>query len=763
LRSSYDAIVIGSGFGGSVATCRLAQAGLSVVVIERGRRYDRNSFPRNWDNIVDGWLWSHAQGLFDVRPFEQMTIVQCAGLGGGSLIYANVHMRAPQEVFASGWPKGYSRNALDPYYDLVAYMLDINPITKSSHLGMPAKTTLMQSVANSLNRAEQFCFPNIAVNFGTPHVRKPNKFGVDQEGCNYCGECDIGCNYHAKNTLDLNYLTLASKHGAELVTQCEAVDIQPVSDGYLVRGKDRAGGDQLCEARARYVFICGGAINSTELLLRCRDLNRSLPKLSDQLGKGYSGNGDFLAFAFNTNQPFKPAEGPTITTGIVYSREDGGIPHWFIFEEGGYPKEIGALLQILNPRRGLMRETEILTLDTIHELFRSQGSGKLGLPDPDAARTAIFLAMGRDLSNGAIELHPVSHQLKVVWNTASNLPLYDTQRRFADDVANALGGNMEMNPLWHLLHVPVSVHNLGGCLMADSADAGVVDPTGEVYGYPGLFVLDGAILPKATGVNPSHTIAAIAERNMENAIRKVTGNSSWRAPENRAVTPVIEPVSSITIPPGGTSPTKTQSIGISFTETMKGHIVRGWTPPDDYNGAERAGQKADSRIQFTLTITIVDLEAFLVNERYPGLAVGTLTAHGFTPDTGVPVTNGVFNLFVSGDEFYQRRMLYALPFTGVDGKAYLLDGFKDVRDHGHFDVWAATSTLYTVIRDGHSRTGPVLASGIMTIHIPDFLRQLTTFTATGTKSSIEKVTALERFGKKFFGTLWDVFVRPHLE
>jgi cholesterol oxidase len=168
-------------------------------------------------------------------------------------------------------------------------------------------------------------------------------------------------------------------------------------------------------------------------------------------------------------------------------------------------------------------------------------------------------------------------------------------------------------------------------------------------------------------------------------------------------------------------------------------------------------------MEFTLTITMPDLDAFLISPQHAGKAVGTLRVDGFTPATGVPVSDGLFNLFVDGDEFYQRRMLYALPFSGSDGKPFLLDGFKDVRDHGHFDVWGATSTLYTVIREGHSHQGQVLATGIVRIQIPDFLHQLTTFKAVGAASALQRTQALARFGESFFGSLWDVFVRPHFE
>ncbi len=766
MRPAYDAIVIGSGFGGAVSACRMAQAGFSVGVLERGRSYETERFPRNWKDPADGWLWTAGQGLFDVRPFEKMTVVQCAGLGGGSLIYANVHLRAPHEVFARGWPRGYSREALDPYYDLAAYMLDINSIRQSRHLGLPAKTRVMADVAASLGRSAQFCYPNIAVDFGAPDAPHLNKFGVTQRGCTFCGECDIGCNVHAKNTLDLNYLALARKCGAEIGTQCEVVRIAPINDGgchYQVEYKDHANGGAPLQCKARYVFVCAGAVNSTELLLRCRDVHRSLPNLSGRLGYGYSGNGDFLAFAFNTERPFKPSEGPTITTAIVYSRKEDDFDNWFIFQEGGYPKEIGALLQLLNPSRGLFREAEVLSRDEFYNALRRQTAGKYGYPDPASDSTAIFLAMGRDLADGQIELHALSHDLKITWNTSSNMPLYGAQQRFSADVAEAMGGNVALNPLWRLLHVPVTVHNLGGCLMADSKDGGVTDPYGEVFDYPNLFVLDGSILPKATGVNPSHTIAAVAERNIEAAIRRFKSDPTWRAPESSHAAPIVDPLRAISIPAEGTLPPRTPAVGIAFTETMKGHLSKGWNPPEDYAGAEKAGQAAGRRMEFTLTITMPDLDAFLVSPQHAGKAVGTVLVDGFTPPQGAPVTDGVFNLFVDGDQFYQRRMLYALPFTGSDGKPYLLDGFKDVRDHGHFDVWGATSTLYTVIREGHSHQGQVLATGIVRILIPDFLHQLTTFTAVGAKTALQRAAALTRFGESFFGSLWDVFVRPHFE
>lgn len=760
MKSNYDAVVIGTGFGGAVAACRLAQAGFKVGILERGRRYAKGGFPRDWQNPLNGWLWPNEQGLFDLKPINEMTIIQGAGYGGGSLIYANVHLRAPADLFAAGWPRGYSRAALDPYYDLVAYMLDLAPITRSPHLGIPPKTAAMKAVADKLGRSAQFLYPNLAVDFGAPHRTHQNKFNVTQEGCNYCGECDIGCNYLAKNTLDLNYLAIAEQHGADAAIQCEVVRIEQSATGYKVTYKDyRAGGGEY-SIDAPNVFVCAGAVNSTELLLRCRDQYRTLPNLSGQLGNGYSGNGDFLAFAFDTAQALEPSNGPTITTGIVYDRGQGANRVWFIFEEGGYPKEIAGLLQLLNPAGAGLGGLAIMTKSELESALRAAGTAHQARAD--TSRSMVFLAMGRDRANGRIRLSPLTGALAVEWDAASNQPLYDAESGLSYDIASALGGKAAFNPFWQRLQVPASVHNLGGCTMADDPVHGVTDAGGEVFGYRGLYVLDGGILPSATGVNPSHTIAAVAERNVESAIRRIKSDAAWSAPEAPRARPVVDPLSQLTIPAGNTMAPTTPTIGLGFTETMQGFFDPGHVPPADYIGAEQAGRRHNSHIDFTLTITFPDLDAALADRAHPGIANGVVHADGITGSGGAPVINGVFNLFVDAGQADERRMLYALPFTGADGKPYLIDGFKDVKDHGSFDVWAATSTLYTVVRAGHERTGAVVATGILHILIPDFLRQLTTFRVSGTDDPVKQAAAIARFGQLFMGTLWDVFARPRL-
>ncbi len=207
-RDAYEAVVVGSGFGGAVAACRLAQAGIDVALVERGRRWPPGSFPRDLGRLDTGWLWIHKHGLYDIRPYGDMLCVQAAGYGGGSLVYANVAIRPPAEVFEQSWPQPYRRPFLDPYFDLAAHMLAVRPVQPDPRTGaLPPKTLLMARAADRLGQAGSLFRPNLAVTFADAEVPGGrNRFGVQQGSCINCGECDIGCNAGAKNTLDHNYL-----------------------------------------------------------------------------------------------------------------------------------------------------------------------------------------------------------------------------------------------------------------------------------------------------------------------------------------------------------------------------------------------------------------------------------------------------------------------------------------------------------------------------------------------------------------------------
>jgi cholesterol oxidase len=700
MKSQYDAVVVGSGFGGAVAACRLTQAGFRVAVIERGRRYAKGQFPRNFRH-PSGWLYARDGGLFDVRPLNEMTVLQGAGWGGGSLVYANVQIRPPADVFASGWPEGYSRAALDPYYDLVAAMLEVAPITQAA-LGLPAKTLRMQEAARQLGRSDQLIHPNLAVDFAPPRVEHRNRFGVAQEGCQYCGECIIGCNVLAKNTLDLNYLALAERGGADPLTSREVTSIEPTPGGYRVVFRDPAAPSGTGAVQARTVFLGAGAIGTTELLLRCRDQHRTLPALSPRLGHGYSGNGDFLAFGFGLDRPFEAAAGPAITSGIVFDRRTGGDHTWCILEEGGGPQVALVVAQFLDPDRGWLGEVMAGAgaLGEAQAAFHAAAAAALREEATDVSRTALFFGMGRDRGAGQVLLLP-SGRLYVHWDYRQDLGLYSTQERLVRDIVGALGGRTALNPLWRWFRVPMTVHNLGGCPMGNSAATGVTGPDGQVHNYPGLYVVDGSVLPSATGVNPSQTIAAVAERNVEAFIRIARGDPSWSAPERAQAPRIHDPVDSIRLPQGGSpEPTRGGALGLYFRESWHGWIDRQEPADPPATRARRAGARGLRFMECHLEAAVEDIEEFLSAGRRLVVRRGHIRAHPFTDRGGALISNGAIQLRREGEA--GACLTYGLPFVGADGEDYLLSG-------GRGASHPCTGEMAACIRRGLDRAGPVVA------------------------------------------------------
>ena len=488
-------VVVGSGFGGAVAACRLAQAGCDVLVLERGRWY-RNDFPRRPDHA---WLWDGDQGPFDLHVGDDVTVVRAAGVGGGSLLYSNVHLRMPADAFA-GWPKGWSRAELDPYYDLVAAMLDLHTIDESTYWPLPPRTLRMGEAAAVLGAGGDFFHPPLAVDFGDPREVVTNAHGVEQSGCRHCGKCSVGCNHGAKNSLDKNYLPEALCAEAEIRAQCEVTSLAArPGAGYRVEYLTRPGGDRRV-VEADTVVLAAGAIGTTSLLLAHRD---ELGGLSDRLGEDYSANGDVVTVSLGIAEKWKPTVGPAITAGVL-AQDD----YWFLVEDGGVPP-----VSVLG---GTVRSDD---LDPALP-YR----GWMDFVD----HTAILLGMGREPARG--RLRPGrSDGVDIDWPYGKNRAYYDEVADYHDDVGRALehDGQVDLGPL---TRIPVTVHSLGGAVMADHETRGVVDQFGKVFGAEGLYVLDGAAVPTATGVNPSHTIAAVAERNAERLARKLTGNPTWRAP-----------------------------------------------------------------------------------------------------------------------------------------------------------------------------------------------------------------------------------------
>jgi cholesterol oxidase len=508
----FDAVVIGSGFGGAVVACRLAEAGYGVAVLERGRRWDKSSFPRKPE---DPWLWDHAHpelahGWIDFRFFPTMGVVQGAGVGGGSLIYANISINAKPDIFDEGWPPEITYAGLEPHYRAVKEMLAARPVPENQ---WPEKTRLLRLAAERAGAADRFEPLDLAVSFDDawhyglpdPHSAAHSKEFVNAEGkrqgtCVHLGNCDIGCEVGARNSLDLNYLARAEARGAEVRALHLARRLERRSDGYRVHF-DRIEDGRLVpgEVSGRVVVLAAGSLGSTELLLRCRDQYGTLPGVSPFLGRNWSSNGDFLTPSIHPLRPVSPTRGPTITAAVNFL--DGWRTGQRIFiEDGGFPDMARNYLTGLadsSSQQPLVRAF----INTVRFLVSS----------PDACRHVMpWFAQGRDAANGMLSLR--AGRLILDWDIRQSEATIDAIVETHQAFAQSTGGLPFVPLTWAVARYLATPHPLGGCNMGRAPATGVVNHKGEVFGYRNLYVADGAIVPEAIGLNPSKTIAALAER-----------------------------------------------------------------------------------------------------------------------------------------------------------------------------------------------------------------------------------------------------------
>jgi cholesterol oxidase len=512
----FDVIIIGSGFGGSVTACRLAEGGRRVLVLERGRRWNKSNFPRKAN---DQWLWDQkhpekSPGWLDLRRFPHMTIAQGAAVGGGSHIYANVSCEAPKAVFDNGWPPEIRYQDLKPHYDRVKKMMNVKEVPEKQ---WTSRMKLMKEAATKAGFGDRFKPLEIAVNFDEDwtyekdfakgmdaSVVKPNAHGAEQGTCVHLGNCDIGCDVHAKNTLDLNYLYVAEKQHADVRPLHLVSNIEPIPGGYKVSYDNIENGTRKPGSQTAPIVIIGaGSLGSTELLLRCRDEHQSLPLVSARLGLRWSSNGDFLTPAFYNNRKVEPTKGPTIASAIDFLDGSQGPVFWI--EDGGIPN-IGANFirdAANNPGTGFKIK---MALQAMQLFLRENEPFQNMMP---------WFAQGVDAGNGQLRLAPPKdgkRQLELDWNITESRPVIDAIVNMHKLLSVKTGGVPVVPITWTLFQDLTTPHPLGGCNMGTTRDNGVVDHRGQVFGYPGLYVADGAIVPEALGVNPSRTIAALAER-----------------------------------------------------------------------------------------------------------------------------------------------------------------------------------------------------------------------------------------------------------
>jgi cholesterol oxidase len=516
----YDWIVVGSGFGGSVSALRLVEKGYRVGVLECGRRFGDDDFPRStWD--LRRYFWAPRlgmRGIFRLSVFKDVAIVSGSGVGGGSLGYANTLYRARRRFYEDPqWSElGDWESALAPHYDEAERMLGVVAYDEDDHAD-----DLLREYAREIGVEDTYAKTRVGVFLdGSPGARVPDPYfggaGPERTACMRCGRCMIGCPHGAKNTLVKNYLWLAERAGAEVLPERMAVDIRPIgapdgSEGYEIATEHP--GAWLRKRRrtftARGVVLAAGALGTNRLLQASR-LRGSLPRVSDRLGELVRTNSEaILAVTL-------PPGAPDITrrvaiTGSIYPDPDTHI-ETVVYGEAAdsmsslYTVLVGDGTRVTRPLK-LARAAARHPL-TFLRLFDPHGWSR---------RTIIVLVM-QTLDNAiALRARPTRGGVRLRTEQDPDRPIptfIPVANHFAQWLARRTGGTAQSSFMEAVANIPSTAHILGGAAIGADASRGVVDARQRVFGYENLLVCDGAAVPANVGVNPSLTITAMAEHAM---------------------------------------------------------------------------------------------------------------------------------------------------------------------------------------------------------------------------------------------------------
>lgn len=518
MEHAYDFVIIGSGFGGSVSALRLAEKGYRVLVIEKGKRWQPQDFPKsNWD--LKRWMWNPSLGLhgiFQMSFLEHITVLHGVGVGGGSLVYANT-LPMPKDPFfqASSWAHLADWKAeLAPHYQTARRMLGATP---NPHLHRGDE--VLREIGREIGREDSFHPTDVAVFFGEPGKRVPDPFfegrGPDRTGCTQCGACMTGCRVGAKNTLDQNYLYLAERQGAEVRAETEVTAVRPkLGGGYWIESRPAFSHGKHEPISAARVIFAGGVMGTLPLLLSMKQDREGLPLLSDQLGKCVRTNSEAL---FGVVVPEKSAnfsEGVAITS-ILHTDEHSHLEPCRYAEGSGFFRTLAMPHthgnNLLSRLTGAVRA---FAADPVTGLkaFAVKDFGKqtqilLYMRTLDGTLT---FELGKSLRTG------FQRGLISKLDAGSPAPQASMPEatELAERFAKKTGGFVVSMATETVLGVPSTAHILGGCCMGKDKDEGVINAEHRVHGYDGLYVIDGAAMSANPGVNPSLTITAMAERAM---------------------------------------------------------------------------------------------------------------------------------------------------------------------------------------------------------------------------------------------------------
>jgi cholesterol oxidase len=509
-ENHYDFIIIGSGFGASVSALRLSEKGYSVLVIEKGKRFESKDFPKTNLNLRK-WLWLpflRFYGIFKITYFKHVGIVSGVGVGGGSLVYANT-LPIPQKAFynSGSWAHLSDwENELLPFYKKAEQMLGATDTPQAG----PADEAL-KDLSKHIDKENKYGPTKVAVFFGEEGktVKDPffNGDGPDRAGCTYCGACMTGCRENAKNTLDKNYLYLAEKLGARILAENEVIDVKELNQNNyeVVFQHSTSIIKKKQSVKAGAVIFAGGVLGSVKLLLKLQ--KKSLPRLSKHLGHDIRTNNESLIGIINAKNPKDFSQGVAIGS-ILHTDENShlevvrygkGSSFWrFAFVPLAYGnsffQRMGSLI------KNFFKKPFRLTKIALQWNFTTKNSILLFMQTLDS--TLRFKSRGRGMKSSIEKGNAPS----------SFIP---EAEKLAREYSKIVDGEPFILSTETILGIPTTAHILGGCVMGESEKTGVVDKDHKVYNYKNLWVIDGSAVSANPGVNPSLTITALAELAMD--------------------------------------------------------------------------------------------------------------------------------------------------------------------------------------------------------------------------------------------------------
>lgn len=715
IKNHYPIVIIGSGYGGAIAASRLARAGQQVCVLERGREFQPGEYPDTeaealaeiQAELPSGHTGSRA-GLYDFHVNPDVNVFVGCGLGGTSLINANVAVRPDPRVFDDPcWPRALRDGfeSLGEGYRLAEEML--RPAAYPE--GYPALPKLEALEQSAAQLGETCSRVPIAVAFteGVNHV------GVMQHACVLCGDCITGCNYGAKNTVLFNYLPDAWNFGAEIYTQVSVRHLERKNERWLVHYQVlHTGLEDLGEpsrtVAADIVILAAGTLGSTEILLRSKANGLTL---SGQVGHNFSGNGDVLGFSFGCARQIRgvgyghrdPRDsepvGPSVT-GMIDMRGQPDLDSGLVIHEIAAPGALSGLLP-----EALAQAASALGRNTAEQALANEESEIeslfVGPYETFAKDTQAYLVTTHENRSGNMRLE--NGRLRIEWPHAGDQPIIEKVNETLAEATRALGGKYLIDPIWSSVFDRglITLHPLGGCVMADDAADGVVNHKGQAFAatsgtavHEGLYVCDGSTIPRSLGAGPLLTISALSERTCALLARDRGWTIDYTLPSRPARS--AQPV----------------PLGIQFTETLRG----------------------DS-LELSLTVVSDDLDELMRNPGHTARVAGRAVARALS---GEP-------LRVAGGEFSLGHMAYRMKLVSREGHAYYLHGSRDA------------ATLHASLHDGDSEQGPLLLSGTLRASPRDLERQLTTLRVSNAAGAAERLEATARFGRALAGDLYDIY------